>query len=120
MLEKKSQIAGVKLNWLVYIIEADDESLYTGITTDIERRFIQHKTGKGAKYFYGRAPVKIVFLEDGHTRSSASKREAEIRRLPKHKKLLLVKKTPETLNGLNKKLAILAKDDLTESHSISA
>ena len=69
------------MNWSVYIIESNDKSYYTGITTDVERRFIQHKTGRGAKFFTGRNPVCIAYREDGHTRSSASKREAEIKKL---------------------------------------
>ena len=63
------------MNWQVYIILCSDESLYTGITTDIDRRFCDHAEGRGAKYFRGRQPVKVVYLEKDHTRSSASKRE---------------------------------------------
>ena len=69
------------MNWLVYIILCSDDSLYTGITTDIERRFAQHSAGTGAKYFRGRSPRCLVYLEDGHDRSSASRREVEIKRL---------------------------------------
>ena len=69
-------------DWSLYIIEASDASLYTGITTDVERRFEEHCLGRrGAKYFNGRSPVKIVYREDGHSRSSASRREAEIKSL---------------------------------------
>jgi len=78
------------MNWHVYIIESYDQSFYTGITTDIDRRFEQHAEGKGAKYFNGRNPVKVVFREDGHTRSSASKREAEIKKLTKKDKIKLI------------------------------
>ena len=77
-------------NWLVYIILCSDSSLYTGITTDIKRRFAEHKNKKGAKYFYGRAPEKIVFLEEGHNRSTASKREYEIKTYTKLKKIILI------------------------------
>ncbi|MCP4469090.1 MAG: GIY-YIG nuclease family protein [Gammaproteobacteria bacterium] len=69
-------------NWSLYIIEASDASLYTGITTDVERRFDEHSQGpRGARYFNGRNPLKIVYREDGHSRSSASRREAEIKKL---------------------------------------
>jgi len=78
------------MHWHVYIIESDDQSFYTGITTDIDRRFEQHAEGKGAKYFNGRNPIKVVFREDGHTRSSASKREAEIKKLTKKDKIKLI------------------------------
>jgi putative endonuclease len=69
------------------MIEAADGSLYTGITTDIARRFNQHcdsfanPPGKGAKFFYGREPVGIVYLEKQVSRSLASSREAEIKKL---------------------------------------
>ena len=79
-------------NWSLYIIEASDASLYTGITTDVERRFEEHlNCQKGAKYFNGRTPVRIVYREDGHTRSSASRRETEIKKLSRQKKKNLVR-----------------------------
>ncbi len=78
------------MNWHVYIIQADDHSYYTGISTDIERRFQQHLDRKGAKYFYGRMPVKVVYSESQHTRSSASKREAEIKMLTREEKETLI------------------------------
>jgi putative endonuclease len=77
------------VNWQVYIILCSDDSLYTGITTDIARRFRQHATGGGAKYFRGRSPVRVVYLEDGHCRSSATCREAAIKSLSRIEKLAL-------------------------------
>jgi|TARA_B110000858_G_scaffold157250_1_gene179929 putative endonuclease len=78
-------------SWCVYIVRADDESLYTGITTNVYRRFQQHLNSKqGAKYFNGRKPEKIVYIEEGHDRSSASKREAEIKSFSREKKLLTI------------------------------
>ncbi len=75
------------MHWSVYIIESDDNSYYTGITTDVERRFAEHCEGPlGAKFFNGRTPLKIVYQEDGHTRSTASKREAEIKKLTRLQK----------------------------------
>ena len=77
------------MNWQVYIILCKDNSLYTGITTDVQRRFAQHLAGTGAKYFRGHSPLRLVYLEDGHNRSSASRREAEIKRLrPEDKRRL--------------------------------
>lgn len=73
------------------MIQCSDQSLYTGITTNVEKRFAQHKNKKGAKYFYGRVPEKIVFLEPGHNRSSASKRELELKSFSRTKKLALIK-----------------------------
>jgi putative endonuclease len=76
--------------WSVYMIECDDGTLYTGVSTDVERRFQEHLDGgRGAKYFAGRKPVGIVFREDGHTRSSACQREAAIKKLSREKKLTL-------------------------------
>jgi putative endonuclease len=69
------------VNWSVYIILCTDSSLYTGITTDIGRRFDQHKERKGAKYFRGRQPERLVYVENGHNRSTASKREFAIKNL---------------------------------------
>ncbi len=78
-------------NWSLYIIEASDASLYTGITTDVERRFDEHSQGpRGARYFNGRNPLRIVYREDGHSRSSASRREAEIKKLSRGAKQQLI------------------------------
>ena len=78
-------------NWSLYIIEASDLSLYTGITTDVERRFDEHCAGrKGAKFFSGRRPVKIVYREDGHDRSSAARREAEIKKMSRSEKRAMI------------------------------
>jgi putative endonuclease len=75
------------MDWSVYIIEADDSSYYTGITTDVERRFAEHSEGPlGAKFFNGRKPIKVVYREGGHSRSSASKREIEIKKLTRLQK----------------------------------
>ncbi|MEH6548932.1 MAG: GIY-YIG nuclease family protein [Pseudomonadales bacterium] len=76
--------------WWVYIIKASDSSLYTGITTDVERRWGQHCAGTGAKFFRGRRPQSLVYVEASLDRSSASKREAEIKKLPRADKLLLL------------------------------
>jgi len=77
------------MDWQVYIILCSDNSLYTGITTDPVRRLRQHATGRGAKYFRGRRPEKLLYLETGHTRSSAGRREVELKRLTHAGKYLL-------------------------------
>lgn len=75
------------MNWCVYMIESSDGSLYTGITTDIARRFREHSrrngngAGPGARFFHGRRPVAVVYLERGHDRRSASVREAALKKL---------------------------------------
>lgn len=81
------------MNWLVYIIRCSDGSLYTGITTDLQRRFQQHASGTGAKYFRGRKPLEVAYCEEGHTRSSASRREMEIKGLERDAKLSLISVT---------------------------
>ena len=86
-------------DWSVYIIEASDGSLYTGISTDPERRFGEHSGGnRGARYFGGRKPLRIVYRETGHDRSSASRREAEIKRLNRAAKQRLIRqRSPEII-----------------------
>ena len=77
--------------WSVYIIQSDDNSLYTGISKDPSRRFEEHKNkNKGAKFFRARVPIKIVYTESGHTRSSALIREAAIKKLSIVEKLNLI------------------------------
>jgi len=78
--------------WYVYIVRASDETLYTGITTDLKRRLAEHQSGKaGAKYFRGRTALEMVFTESSVTRSTASKREAEIKKLTRAQKVSLIK-----------------------------
>ncbi|ANE56264.1 MULTISPECIES: GIY-YIG nuclease family protein [Methylomonas] len=77
-------------DWSVYIIECCDGSLYTGITTDVERRFRQHRAGTGAKYFRAKQPVRIVYTETEHDRATASRREAEIKRMGRAEKLAIL------------------------------
>ncbi|MDD2760708.1 MAG: GIY-YIG nuclease family protein [Methylomonas sp.] len=76
--------------WVVYIILCSDDSLYTGISTDVERRFLQHQSGKGAKYFRSRQPSRIVFVESGHCRASATRRELAIKKLNRADKVRLI------------------------------
>lgn len=78
------------MTWHVYIIICSDQSFYTGITTDIERRFRQHTEGRGAKYFRGRQPLQVVYREGDHSRSSASKRETEIKSMSRAEKSAMV------------------------------
>lgn len=86
-----------KAKWIVYILECNDGSFYTGITNDIERRLAQHECGKGAKYTRGRAPLKLVYSEKKKDRSTASKREIEIKSFNKLEKLELLKKYAKRL-----------------------
>jgi putative endonuclease len=78
-------------NWWVYMIRCDDDSLYTGVSTDPECRFQEHlQHPRGAKYFNGRLPVAIVYSESGHSRSTACQREAAIKKLDRLQKLCLI------------------------------
>ena len=79
--------------WYVYILKCRDKSLYTGIALNIRRRIGEHRAGKGSKYVRSRLPVKLVYQEKLPNRSSALKREAQIKRLtPLRKKALIAGK----------------------------
>lgn len=89
--------------WWVYIIRTSDGQLYTGITTDMQRRWREHSSGKGgARYFRARKPHAICLLEEHPDRSSASKREAQIKGFSKTAKEALVAAVePGTMDMLN-------------------
>ncbi len=82
-------------NWYVYIIKATESRLYTGVTTDIKRRWSEHSdttavTKKGAKFFWGRKPESLMFLSKCENRSTACKEEAAIKKLKRTEKLSLI------------------------------
>jgi putative endonuclease len=74
--------------WFVYILRCSDDTLYTGITNDLERRVKQHNEGKGAKYTRGRGPVTLVKFIECASKSEALKLEYKIKQLPREEKLL--------------------------------
>ena len=77
--------------WFVYIALCSDKTLYTGVTTDVERRIIEHNSScKGAKYTRTRRPVILVYSEEAKNRSEASKREYQIKKLKKKEKEVLI------------------------------
>ncbi|MBV1900168.1 MAG: GIY-YIG nuclease family protein [Kordiimonadaceae bacterium] len=76
-------------DWTLYIIRCGDDSLYTGITNDLDRRLENHRIGKGAKYTRGRGPLELIYSETHPDRSSASKREIAVKKLSKLQKLHL-------------------------------
>lgn len=82
-----------KSEWFVYMLRCADDTLYTGVTTDIDRRVNEHNgergTAKGAKYTKARRPVTLWYQEKAVDRSTAQKREAAIRRLSHHEKTAL-------------------------------
>tara|TARA_Y100000588_G_C13897900_1_gene771543 strand:- start:450 stop:713 length:264 start_codon:yes stop_codon:yes gene_type:complete len=77
--------------WTVYMVQTLSGKLYTGITTDMDRRFREHSTGKrGGKFFRISTPRKIVYQEHARDRSSASIRESEIKKMSRQEKLDLI------------------------------
>ena len=78
------------MSYYVYILLCRDGTYYTGSTNNVEKRFNDHLTGHGAKYTKGHKPEKIIYKEEFLTKSDALKREAEIKKLTKVDKKVLV------------------------------
>ncbi len=77
--------------WFVYILNSTDDTLYTGITTDIARRLIEHSnSNKGAKYFRGRKPKALLYVQEFIDRSTASIQEATIKKMKRSDKQKLI------------------------------
>jgi len=86
--------------WFVYIVECSDNTLYTGIATDINQRVNEHNTSKkGAKYTKARRPVKLVYEEVADNRSLASKREYFIKKMSRIEKIKLITDMPAIKNS---------------------
>jgi len=77
------------MSWCVYILECADQTLYTGITNNLERRIAMHENGTGAKYTKGRGPFRLLYDEICENRSVASKREYEIKKMSRAEKFAL-------------------------------
>jgi putative endonuclease len=75
--------------WFCYLLECADGTLYCGITNDLDKRLAAHNAGEGAKYTRSRLPVRLAYHESCTDRSAASKREREIKALPRAEKLTL-------------------------------
>lgn len=75
--------------WTVYILRCADDTLYTGITNDLENRLAMHESGKGAKYLRGRTPFILTYTEGYPSKSEALKRELQIKGLNRNEKLKL-------------------------------
>jgi putative endonuclease len=78
------------MHWLVYMLECSDNSIYTGITNNLENRLKKHQSGDGAKYLRGRLPIKIIYKELFINRSEATKREISIKKMSKKEKKILI------------------------------
>jgi len=79
-------VTGVADDHYVYVLRCADDTLYTGYTTDVERRVAEHDAGEGAKYTRGRTPVELVHVEAFSSRSAAMSREHEIKSLSRAEK----------------------------------
>ena len=78
------------MTWWVYILRCGDDTLYTGVTDDVERRLEVHSSGRGAKYTRGRGPLTVVYREACADKSQALRRELEVKRLSRARKLELI------------------------------
>ncbi|MDP2693689.1 MAG: GIY-YIG nuclease family protein [Gallionella sp.] len=78
------------MDWFCYLLCCADETLYCGITNDLEKRLASHNAGTASKYTRTRLPVELVYVEPCADRSAASKREMEIKSLKRTEKLVLI------------------------------
>jgi putative endonuclease len=85
-MEKKDSI------WFLYLVRCCDNSLYTGITTDVRRRITEHRGKGGAKYLRGKMPLRLVFKKLIGTRSEALKEEHRVKRMSKGEKEAMVRR----------------------------
>ncbi|MEJ4046108.1 GIY-YIG nuclease family protein [Erwinia sp. SLM-02] len=85
-------------SWRLYILRTAKGMLYTGITNDVDRRFNQHQSGKGAKALRGKGPLELLFHCEVGDRSQASKLEYQVKQLRKQEKIRLVANQPESLS----------------------
>ena len=76
-------------DWVCYLLRCADDTLYCGITNDLDKRLLVHNAGEGAKYTRGRTPVTLVYRESCADKSAALKRELQIKRLPREEKMAL-------------------------------
>ena len=88
------------MRYLVYILACADGTLYTGITTDLDKRVATHNSGQGAKYTRGRRPVTPVYAESCESKSVALRREYAIRNMKKSEKLRLIESGGANLPSL--------------------
>ena len=91
--------------WNVYIIQCKDGSLYTGATTDISRRVIEHNNKKGSSYTRSRLPVELLYKENCLNRSRALKREIQIKSLSRAKKLALIENDKKVFEKHSKSIS---------------
>ena len=92
MVKRFFMVVISKNNWIIYLLEGGDKSLYCGITNDLERRLKQHRgeSKGGAKYTRSHQPCRLVYQEESLSRSKALQREAVIKKMTKEAKLALI------------------------------
>ncbi len=95
----------MKAEWSLYLVRCRKGSLYTGITTDVERRFEEHCNGSGAKYLRGRGPLRLEFQCNIGNRSDALRFEHMVKRLDKAGKEALLSEAPDGPESLQRFLA---------------
>ncbi len=78
------------MEWFVYILRCEDDTLYTGIATDVQRRMEEHRSGRGAKYTRSHPPRELVWCERAEDHGAALRREAAVKRLSRAEKLKLI------------------------------
>ncbi len=82
--------ADAPTEWFIYLIRCRNGHLYTGISTDVTRRFTEHQAGKGAKYLRGKGPLELVFQQKIGTRSQALKAEIMVKSMPRPAKETMI------------------------------
>jgi len=81
------------MNWICYLLRCADDTLYCGVTNNLDKRIAAHTAGTAAKYTRARRPVELVFMQDCSDKSTALKREMEIKNLSRTEKLALIRLT---------------------------
>ena len=82
-----------EMNWICYLLRCADDTLYCGVTNNLDKRIAAHTAGTAAKYTRARRPVELVFMQDCSDKSTALKREMEIKNLSRTEKLALIRLT---------------------------
>jgi len=82
--------------WFIYLVRCRNGNLYTGISTDVTRRFTEHQAGKGAKYLRGKGPLELVYQQRVGSRSEALKAEIAVKKMPKQAKERMLKQAQKS------------------------
>jgi len=79
------------VEWFLYLVRCHNGHLYTGISTDVTRRFTEHQRGKGAKYLRGKGPLELVYQKKVGTRSEALKAELKVKNMARSAKIAMLR-----------------------------